>query len=72
MPALSCHIWTSTSAGSWPGSVSRQEAIIRPTPSASNGASRKAGQVIARSPEPIFSYDKCVGMVENLAKALET
>ncbi|MEU2773510.1 ABC transporter substrate-binding protein [Streptomyces sp. NPDC007162] len=32
----------------------------------------KAGQVIARSPEPIFSYDKCVGMVENLAKALET
>ncbi|MEV7389938.1 MULTISPECIES: ABC transporter substrate-binding protein [unclassified Streptomyces] len=32
----------------------------------------KAGQVIARSPEPIFSYDKCVAMVENLAKALET
>ncbi|MEV6764289.1 ABC transporter substrate-binding protein [Streptomyces sp. NPDC051105] len=32
----------------------------------------KAGQVIARSPEPIFSYDKCVAMVDNLAKALET
>ncbi|MEU0965502.1 ABC transporter substrate-binding protein [Streptomyces sp. NPDC005917] len=32
----------------------------------------KAGQVIARSPEPIFSYDKCVAMVENLAEALET
>ncbi|MFJ8491261.1 ABC transporter substrate-binding protein [Streptomyces sp. NPDC094038] len=32
----------------------------------------KAGQVIARSPEPIFSYDKCVATVENLAKALET
>ncbi|MEU9278956.1 ABC transporter substrate-binding protein [Streptomyces sp. NPDC048342] len=32
----------------------------------------KAGQVIARSPEPIFSYDKCVAMVENLAKAIET
>ncbi|MEV5954413.1 ABC transporter substrate-binding protein [Streptomyces sp. NPDC051987] len=32
----------------------------------------KAGQVISRSPEPIFSYDKCVAMVENLAKALET
>jgi iron complex transport system substrate-binding protein len=32
----------------------------------------KAGQVISRSPEPILSYDKCVPMVENLAKALET
>ncbi|MEU6144260.1 ABC transporter substrate-binding protein [Streptomyces sp. NPDC047081] len=32
----------------------------------------KAGQVIARSPEPILSYDKCVPMVENLAKAIET
>ena len=32
----------------------------------------KAGQVIARSPEPILSYDKCVAMVENLAKAIET
>ncbi|MFF1306489.1 ABC transporter substrate-binding protein [Streptomyces sp. NPDC058307] len=32
----------------------------------------KAGQVIARSPEPIPSYDKCVAMVENLAKAIET
>lgn len=31
----------------------------------------KAGQVIARSPEPILSYDKCVPMVENLAKAIE-
>lgn len=31
-----------------------------------------AGQVIARSPEPIPSYDKCVAMVENLAKAIET
>ncbi|MBW8792838.1 MAG: ABC transporter substrate-binding protein, partial [Streptomyces sp.] len=32
----------------------------------------KAGQVIARSPEPIFSYDKCVAMVANLAEAIET
>ena len=31
----------------------------------------KAGQVIARSPEPILSYDKCVPLLENLAKALE-
>ncbi|MFJ5773517.1 ABC transporter substrate-binding protein [Streptomyces sp. NPDC093094] len=31
----------------------------------------KAGQVIARSPEPILSYDKCVALVENLAGALE-
>jgi iron complex transport system substrate-binding protein len=32
----------------------------------------KAGQVISRSPEPILSYDRCVAMVENLAKAIET
>ncbi|WP_406392778.1 ABC transporter substrate-binding protein [Streptomyces sp. NBC_00882] len=32
----------------------------------------KARQVISRSPEPIPSYDKCVAMVENLAKAIET
>ncbi|MEV5436006.1 ABC transporter substrate-binding protein [Streptomyces sp. NPDC052682] len=32
----------------------------------------KAGQVIARSPEPILSYDKCVPLVENLAEAIET
>ncbi|MFD5403889.1 ABC transporter substrate-binding protein [Streptomyces griseorubiginosus] len=32
----------------------------------------KAGQVISRSPEPIPSYDKCVAMVENLAKAIES
>lgn len=32
----------------------------------------RAGQVISRSPEPILSYDKCVAMVENLAKAIET
>ncbi|GGW78710.1 ABC transporter substrate-binding protein [Streptomyces lomondensis] len=32
----------------------------------------KAGQVISRSPEPILSYDKCVPLVENLAKAIET
>ena len=32
----------------------------------------KAGQVIARSPEPILSYDKCAPLVENLAKAIET
>ncbi|KUO20166.1 ABC transporter substrate-binding protein [Streptomyces dysideae] len=31
----------------------------------------KAGQIISRSPEPILSYDKCVAMVENLAKAIE-
>ncbi|MGX1565993.1 ABC transporter substrate-binding protein [Streptomyces sp. NPDC055506] len=31
----------------------------------------KAGQVISRSPEPILSYDKCVPLVENLAKAIE-
>ncbi|MFF3741411.1 ABC transporter substrate-binding protein [Streptomyces sp. NPDC002566] len=32
----------------------------------------KAGQVIGRSPEPILSYDKCVPLLENLAKALES
>ncbi|MFF3937771.1 ABC transporter substrate-binding protein [Streptomyces phaeofaciens] len=31
----------------------------------------KAGQIIARSPEPILSYDKCVPLLENLAEALE-
>ncbi|WP_155054806.1 ABC transporter substrate-binding protein [Streptomyces blattellae] len=31
----------------------------------------KAGQVISRAPEPILSYDKCVSMVESLAKAIE-
>ncbi|MBC9725200.1 ABC transporter substrate-binding protein [Streptomyces sp. TRM68367] len=32
----------------------------------------QAGQVIPRSPEPILSYDKCVPLVESLAKAIET
>ncbi|GAA2898401.1 ABC transporter substrate-binding protein [Streptomyces mexicanus] len=32
----------------------------------------KAGQVIARTPEPILSYDKCAPLLENLAKAIET
>ncbi|MDQ0748650.1 iron complex transport system substrate-binding protein [Streptomyces africanus] len=32
----------------------------------------KARQVISRSAEPILSYDKCVPLVENLAKAIET
>ncbi|MGX5210010.1 ABC transporter substrate-binding protein [Streptomyces violaceus] len=32
----------------------------------------KAGQVLSRSAEPILSYDKCVPLVENLAKAIET
>ncbi|MFF4019341.1 ABC transporter substrate-binding protein [Streptomyces sp. NPDC001843] len=32
----------------------------------------KAGQVIARNPEPILSYDKCVPLLEELAKAIET
>lgn len=31
----------------------------------------KAGQVIARSPEPILSYDKCVPLLTVLAEALE-
>ncbi|MGW2639223.1 ABC transporter substrate-binding protein [Streptomyces sp. NPDC001348] len=31
----------------------------------------KAGQVIARNPEPILSYDKCVPLLEDLAKAIE-
>ncbi|WP_317443500.1 ABC transporter substrate-binding protein [Streptomyces collinus] len=31
----------------------------------------KAGQVIARSPEPILSYDKCVPLLTGLAEALE-
>ena len=31
----------------------------------------KAGQVIARNPEPILSYDKCVPLLEDLAEALE-
>nr|BFD84696.1 siderophore-binding protein DesE [Streptomyces sp. Xyl84] len=32
----------------------------------------KAGQVIARNPEPILSYDKCVPLLDDLAKAVET
>jgi iron-desferrioxamine transport system substrate-binding protein len=32
----------------------------------------KAGQVIARNPEPILSYDKCAPLLEDLAKAIET
>jgi iron complex transport system substrate-binding protein len=31
----------------------------------------KAGQVIARNPEPILSYDKCAPLLENLAAAIE-
>ncbi|MGW0879440.1 ABC transporter substrate-binding protein [Streptomyces sp. NPDC002671] len=31
----------------------------------------KAGQVIARSPEPILSYDKCVPLLTSLAEAIE-
>ncbi|OIJ65699.1 ABC transporter substrate-binding protein [Streptomyces mangrovisoli] len=31
----------------------------------------KAGQVIARNPEPILSYDKCAPLVEDLAAAIE-
>lgn len=31
----------------------------------------KAGQVIARSPEPIVSYDKCTPLLDNLAEAIE-
>jgi iron complex transport system substrate-binding protein len=32
----------------------------------------KAGQVIARNPEPILSYDKCAPLLDELAKAIET
>jgi iron complex transport system substrate-binding protein len=31
----------------------------------------KAGQVIARSPEPILSYDKCAPLLNDLAEAIE-
>ncbi|WP_225831939.1 ABC transporter substrate-binding protein [Streptomyces sp. NK08204] len=31
----------------------------------------RAGQVIARSPEPILSYDKCVPLLTSLAEAIE-
>jgi iron complex transport system substrate-binding protein len=31
----------------------------------------QAGQVIARNPEPILSYDKCAPLLEDLAKAIE-
>ncbi|MEW2446158.1 ABC transporter substrate-binding protein [Streptomyces parvulus] len=31
----------------------------------------KAGQVIARSPEPILSYAKCTPLLDNLAEAIE-
>ncbi len=31
-----------------------------------------AGQVIARTPEPILSYDKCAPLLEDLARAIET
>lgn len=31
----------------------------------------KAGQVIARSPEPILSYDKCTPLLTSLAEAIE-
>ncbi|MGV9343964.1 ABC transporter substrate-binding protein [Streptomyces spiralis] len=34
-------------------------------------AAVKAGQVIARNPEPILSYDKCAPLLEDLAKAIE-
>ena len=32
----------------------------------------KAGQVIPRVTEPIYSYDKCAPIIEDLAKAIET
>ncbi|MFJ5529184.1 ABC transporter substrate-binding protein [Streptomyces sp. NPDC093261] len=32
----------------------------------------KAGQVIARTPEPILSYDRCAPLLEDLAKAIES
>ncbi|GGX86478.1 ABC transporter substrate-binding protein [Streptomyces anandii] len=32
----------------------------------------RAGQVIARNPEPILSYDKCAPLLEDLAKAIES
>lgn len=32
----------------------------------------QAGQVIARNPEPILSYDKCAPLLEDLAKAIES
>ncbi|MDQ0991045.1 ABC transporter substrate-binding protein [Streptomyces sp. V3I7] len=32
----------------------------------------KAGQVIARNPEPILSYAKCAPLLEDLAKAIES
>jgi iron complex transport system substrate-binding protein len=32
----------------------------------------KAGQVIARNPEPILSYDKCAPLLDDLARAIET
>ncbi|GHD89549.1 ABC transporter substrate-binding protein [Streptomyces naganishii] len=32
----------------------------------------KAGQVIARDPEPILSYDKCAPLLEELAKTIES
>lgn len=31
----------------------------------------KAGQVIPRTTEPIYSYDKCAPILEDLAKAIE-
>lgn len=31
----------------------------------------KAGQVIPRTTEPIFSYDKCAPILDDLAAALE-
>ncbi|MFF7328633.1 ABC transporter substrate-binding protein [Streptomyces sp. NPDC008150] len=31
----------------------------------------RAGQVVARNPEPILSYDKCAPLLEDLAKAIE-
>ena len=31
----------------------------------------KAGQVIARNPEPVLSYDKCAPLIEDLATAVE-
>ncbi|MGV9250891.1 ABC transporter substrate-binding protein [Streptomyces sp. NPDC003697] len=31
----------------------------------------KAGQVIARNPEPILSYDKCAPLLDDLAQAIE-
>ncbi|MEN8650275.1 ABC transporter substrate-binding protein [Streptomyces sp. 21So2-11] len=49
-----------------------QPAALKDKPTWTGLPAVKAGQVIPRTTEPIFSYDKCAVILEDLAKAVET